>query len=74
MINHCVDCHHETQSVTNEDACDWCGGAMQSIGDDYMSDCDSSITSHKQESVPSQDAELPLDFIFGGVNAPLRFK
>ncbi len=74
MIAHCVDCQHEDQRVKNEDACGWCGGAMQSIGDDYMSGCDNSITSHKQESVPPQDAELPLDFIFGGVNASLRFR
>lgn len=74
MIAHCVDCHHEDQRVNNEDPCGWCGGAMQSIGDDYISDADGSITSHKQMSVPENDAELPLDFIFDGVNSALRIK
>lgn len=74
MIAHCVDCQHEDQRVKNEDPCGWCGGAMHSIGDDYMSDKDDSITSHSQMSVPVDDFELPLDFILGGVNSPLRAK
>jgi hypothetical protein len=39
------DCGHEWQTVANDHVCDWCGAPGQSIGSDYMSDCDKSITS-----------------------------
>ena len=42
MITKCVSCHHEAQTVENTEPCDWCGEPMQSIGSDYMSDCDGS--------------------------------
>lgn len=73
MIAKCVACHCEDQRVANEDPCPECGNPMQSIGSDYMSDCDDSITSHIcSSSIPDTDEELPLDFMLSGVDSSLR--
>jgi len=75
MIAKCISCHCEDQRVTNEDPCPDCGAPMQSIGSDYMSNCDESVTSHKiPQNIPDQDAELPLDFMLSGVDCGLRCK
>jgi hypothetical protein len=75
MIAKCISCHHEIQCVTNVEPCDWCGHPMKSIGSDYVSDCDDTITDHKRPmSIPEDDSELPLDFMLDGVDSSLRIK
>ena len=73
MIVKCVSCHHEDQRVINDEPCDWCGDAMQSIGDDYMSVCDDSVTPHKRPMcIPDIDAGIPVDYVLDGIDSVLR--
>lgn len=46
MICLCTNpkCGHESQRVTNTKPCPWCGCSMRSIGSDYMSPADGSVS------------------------------
>lgn len=73
MVVKCISCHCEDQVVKNVAPCDGCGSPMRSIGSDYMSDCDDSITPHDTTLfMPNEDEELPLDFMIPDHGLRLR--
>ena len=75
MIVGCTSCHHEAQVVSNVDPCIECGAPMRSIGDDYMSDCDESISPHRRPmGIPENDAELSLTDLLDGTHNLLRVR
>jgi hypothetical protein len=49
MVVHCTKCHHETQCVTNNKPCAWCGAPMRAIGGDYMSKSDGSLSNKEKQ-------------------------
>lgn len=49
MIVHCTKCHHESQCVKNNKPCAWCLEPMKSIGSDYMSEKDGSLSNEEIE-------------------------
>jgi len=68
MIVKCVSCRSEKWTSTNDDPCDSCGFPMVSIDGE-------SISPHLQShSMPEDDAELPLDFMFCGLGSELRIR
>ena len=48
MIVVCVKCFHESQCVKNDQPCAWCYSPMKSIGDDYMSEADGSLSNEEK--------------------------
>lgn len=50
MIVACTNgkCNHETQSLKNNQACDWCLAPMQAIGDCWMSKNDGSLSTDER--------------------------
>lgn len=58
MIVHCTRCHAEWQTVENDILCYDCGSPGRSIGSDYMSEKDNSVTLQLYNNCPP-DCEWP---------------
>ena len=65
-----TECGHEQQTVANDRVCDWCGAPCQSIGSDYMSDCDKSLTDYDTD----HDEPTLVDFLGAVESTGLRIR